>query len=274
MRFGRYTVCCAQLKQPMRTGPIQAPSSITELIQLKATADQWWSFGSTLFGAVVGSAVAGVISYLLAAKASKEVLKRDEAARREKDAAMAFQLLVKIGKILSSLAALHHQTEQSIKDAEAKGVSGSLWTKVIPIVATDKRVYFEAQEIAVLVKLRVNDEINELLILDDKHNGLLRAMELYSHKRSEFGSRFGANIKSDNAGSTFLTVEEMLKASPLMVELNALAESIRSGAREDYTTARSVFLKVSKVLRANFSDVGFPEFEAADYEAAKKQETK
>jgi hypothetical protein len=247
-----------------------AVSPISDVALAKATFDEWWTFGSTLLGAVVGATVAGVTSYILARQSNKETAAREWAKRRNDDKALAFSLIVKIGEVVSSLASLHHQTEGNIAAAEAEGVDGPLWCKMLPMVGMEKRIHFESQEIAILLPLKMDSTINSLFILDDQHNSLLATMQHYSAKRTAFGERFGADM-SGSVGSTTVTIEQYRLAGPPVAELEALAIAIRTDSKKWFEGAIKVFIDVASQLEANFSDVGFPKFKVADYNSVRNE---
>lgn len=237
---------------------------------MRATFDEWWTFASTILGALIGAIVAGGISYILAKQANKEIAERDRIERRYKEKSLAFSLIIKVGEIVSSLAALHHQNEENISRAEAAGVDGDLWGKMIPIVGTEKRIYFTSEEIAVLLPLRIDATINSLLTLDDQHNSLLATMSLYSQKRSAFGERFGAEM-SGNVGQTAVTIDQYRLAAPAIAEMQALALSIRAGGKKWFEASQRIFSELASALGPHFSDVQFPEFKIADYQSVKDE---
>ena len=244
-------------------------SGIPDVALAKATFEEWWTFGTTLFGAVVGSVVGGLISYFLTRQANRETAKREEAARQNNNKSIAFRLIVKTGEIVSSLAALHHQTEDHIASAEKQGIQGPLWSKMLPMVGLEKRINFDPEEIAILLPLKINETINSLFMLDDQHNSIMATMELYSRKRAAFGERFGAFINENNVGTTDFTQEQLQMASPMIAELDALAKSIRAGAKEYFGEAVKIFEALASSLRSHFVD--FPVFQVVDYKDAKQQ---
>jgi hypothetical protein len=220
---------------------------ISDAALAKATFDEWWTFGSTLFGALVGSVVGGLISYFLVRQSNAETAKRDLIIRRYNEKAIAFKLVVKIGEVVSSLAALHHQIENGISAAEAAGIGGPLWSKMQPMVGLEKRINFDPEEIAILLPLKLNETINSLFVLDDQHNSFAAAMEIYSQKRTAFGEKFGATM-TGSVGVTEMTIEQHTLAGLLIAEMDALAKGIRADSKKWFEESKKKFLARSALV--------------------------
>ncbi|MGA9796769.1 MAG: hypothetical protein WBQ17_14685 [Rhizomicrobium sp.] len=228
-----------------------------------AISDNWWLFGSTLAGAVVGAVVGGAFAYLLARKATRETLERDSKERIDRDKAAAFRLIVKISKIVSSFSTLKKHIDNAVVRAVEAKHAGDLWMLLEPLAPTSKRVDFEAEELSVLVPMNEYDLLNSLLILDDKHNIIMQAMEIYWVKRSEFGSTFGAKMDG-HRGVTDLVGKAAELAGPRIMELHDLAESLRANVNEYVSEASQIVSELGPKLREHFHDPSFPLLAMAD----------
>ncbi len=226
--------------------------------QVLTDSTGWMTLWASLLGAIVGAVVGGTISYLLARKATKEARSLREEQRKEHEKVLALKVSVKVGKIASSLRAFHKQTEQQISEAEAAGITGPyLYAKMLPMIGTEKRIHFDAEELALFMAIKDNEILADLMVMDDRYNSLAETFGYYGSRRTELTSHFPA-VMSGTVGSTAFTPESWAMIAPRIVELDQLALSLRSGAREYYADVAKFVPKFGPKMVKYFNDPTFP----------------
>ncbi|HEX4304206.1 MAG TPA: hypothetical protein VHZ78_15525 [Rhizomicrobium sp.] len=222
----------------------------------------WWLAWTTLGGAVVGSVVAGIISYIQARQATKETLARDEADRLDRDKTTAFRVHVKLSRILSNLGGLHRQIELAVADADARGLKGALWTKLEPFAGVYPPVCFDADELAIFASMKEYELLGKLMTVDDNHNSYMEAVKIYSTRRLAFEDKFGV---PRSPAAPILTPDLAVLAAPLMEELDALATDIRGIARDSFTEVLALANRIGAKFKIFFDDPAFPSVELPEH---------
>lgn len=82
------------------------------------------------------------------------------------------------------MTAAHWQIREGIQMAEASGVNGELWNKMLPLTGMQK-IHILPEELSVFAYMKDYVFINQVMRIDDRHNGVVDALGVYSRKREE-----------------------------------------------------------------------------------------
>jgi hypothetical protein len=223
-----------------------------------------WLFWTTLIGAVVGAVVSGLVSYFQALGAKAETLKRDQQERCDRDKTTAFRIHVTLACIVSNLGGFYRQIETSIA---ASKVTGSLWTRMEGYSGVHPHLYFTADELSLLVAMKEGDLLEKLMIATDRHNNLMDAIKTYSTRRLTFEDKYGAPTNASPI-MPVLTPEQSAHAAPRIVELDELAQQIRTFVKRDFEYAWALACQMDPEFQRYFDDPSFPQTKLRDNVAA------
>jgi hypothetical protein len=227
------------------------------LIQIGHVAadHSYWELIPAGFGAVMGALVGAVPAFMLAKRSSKELLRRDADARRDAQKALAFRAMSRIVLMLNAAGTIWRQFEQSITDAEANGLNGPLWMKVLPMAGIDPTpVRFDPDEIALVFRAKHPDLANEMMLLAERHSTNQQAMLDYSARRQHMADQMGSTSMNGNVGTTFLTLDEHNRLTPLATELESLAIQLRAFLKRDVHACVKIAKDFSKAMQDHFNE--------------------
>jgi hypothetical protein len=215
-----------------------------------ANAITWWAVASAFGGTIIGGIISTFVAFIIQQR-SFEATKRQRAEdRHEARKALAYSMFFKMIRIHSSIVLLGKGNRESIAAAEANGVAGDYWQKVIPHGNLPPRVTFTADEMALLLSLDFNI-FNEIAAYDDIHNSLVDLFAEYARRRVAVMERFGAKM-SGSTGTTSLTREEAEWLAPRAHELNSLAKAMLDRAEADSKESRDLLLKLHSLFVKHF----------------------
>ena len=233
--------------------------------------DALLTFSSTILGAVI----AGVISWLLARRTSKETLQRDREQRREEKLGLALQAHVKLKTIIDNLGTLLRMIERAL--ANPPSANSRPWMCVEPIIGHrgEHSVEFTAAELALFLEAQRADIAEELQLLTRRNSTAGVVLETYNARRADLKLKMPPpQMIKDNHGTTALTKDQYLALVPDMVALDSLIEQLVPALREDLALGLKIAKSFGPVLKAHFGDKRFPGFlipEKAGTEAGAEQ---
>ena len=205
-------------------------------------------FWAAIWGAIVGSALAGVISYLLQRQAFNAEEQRRLAERKEILQTLARALLYKLIRVYSNLYHLKEHLEESI----ARDRAAQSWTMVTPIANLPDAVFFSPEEMSVVLQLKDDNLFNQLLNLDTIHNSTLAAFATYAKQRQEMLSGIPAEIHG-RMGTTAFSDEEFKVLRPKMAELDHLIEDIRLRCLKDVKESAEILKTLQAALQKHLT---------------------
>lgn len=220
-------------------------------------SDPLLTFGSTILGAVI----AGVISWLLARRTSKETLHRDSEQRREEKLSLALQAHVKLKTIIDNLGTLLRMLERAL--ANAPGPGARPWMCVEPIVGSrnEHEVEFTAAELALFLEAQRADISEKLQLLSRRNSTTGVVIDTYNVRREALREKMPPpHFIEDTKGSTALTRDQALALGPDMAALDSLIDQLLPSLREDLTLGLEVAREFGPVLKRHFGDKRFPAF--------------
>ncbi|WP_066817293.1 hypothetical protein [Sphingomonas mali] len=221
----------------------------------EATSDRWWELVPAALGAVLGAAGAAIPAFILARRSAKDTLARDTAARTAEERATAFRGMVKLVQILNGAATLHHQVEETIGSAEARGLKkAALWQKLLPMTGfSDAPTKFESGEIALVFATGDVGLGNEMMLLAERLAASEGSLKDYSSRRRDLGDQLGAQMDG-SIGTTILTGEQMAKYTPRAVELESAAQQLREHLARNDEMAKGLLPRYRDAMRGYFKD--------------------
>ena len=127
---------------------------------------------SNVAGIIFGATISAIVGYLLQRNSFAEARRQKEHDRFEVRKAQAYSLFFKIIRVQSTTVQLAKAVAESLAKAEADGLQGMLWQKIMPMGNMPPRVKFTSDEMALLLSLD-SQLFNDLGPYDDIHNSLL-----------------------------------------------------------------------------------------------------
>lgn len=212
---------------------------------LSQNSDLW----SALLGAVVGAVVGGVISWLLQWDGQRRQVKAAQQDRLERQQALAYSIIYKTLAIASHYAIYQRHFDKAYAEAETDPDVSEPWQFVLAMGDEPDPINYTADEMTLLVSLGMKEVFNNLLTLGEAHNQMGRLSVLYRAKREGLSAKVPIAAFAEGAATSDLTREQVLQARPLMVELNSIAETMRSFAQRDAKVSSETFDKATAEFR-------------------------
>ncbi|MBX5043460.1 hypothetical protein HJB51_26255 [Rhizobium lentis] len=215
---------------------------------------------AAVLGALFGTLGTAAISWWLAKRTATEQLRRDEAARIEKNKAVALEMFVKAMTITNQLYSVLGLVLNMLQTAEKKGVGDlDLWQKVLPMSGiTSNPDRFTAQEAAVLIGAKEFDVPTNLFLLAEKYFSLTDSINRYSERRLRLTDLLSAEIDVGGLGSSRLSKEQYQRYQGQMYELNDMAAQICQALTEDFEFSKDVTEKIGPTFKKVLADDDFP----------------
>jgi hypothetical protein len=220
-------------------------------------SDSMLTFGSTILGALI----AGIFSWLLARRTSKETLQRDHEQRREEKLGLALQAHVKLKTIIDNLGTLLRMIESALNNPPSP--ASRPWMCVEPIIGHrgEHSVQFTAAELALFLEAQRGDIAEQMQMLARKNSTAGAVIETYNTRRDEMKSKFPPpDVVDGNLGTTALTREQFMALAPDMAALDSLIDQIVPALREDFDLGLAIAAEFGPVLKSHFGDKRFPGF--------------
>ncbi|WP_223475882.1 hypothetical protein [Oricola indica] len=226
-------------------------------------------FGGALLGALVG----GFISWLLAKQSSAETLKRDREARDEEQKSYALRLMVKASLVLSDVVAIKNAINQSLSDANERGLSHlPFWRRVIPIVPSSKSYEVDASELVPLIAAKEADLVTAATEVFMQHATLIAAIDTYFEKRGEIKKLIKRHSGvRDGVVMSELTESEIAALAPYELELESIIKEVRSALGPLQANAEKVTFGIGPAIQKHYGDKGFPIFIADETKIGDKE---
>lgn len=200
--------------------------------------EQYMTLGTEFWAAIIGALTGGFISFciqiftLLAAK--KERL----AITHERNESLARSAIFKVMRICSNLNFLHTYMEDCYQNSDPKQ-HDEPFTFVSPLVTLPENVNFSTDELALVLSLKHESLIENLMSLDSIHNDTCKIFKTYNDLRSDFQHTTPADMDG-NVAASYFSQDEMRSARPRMVVMNNLIIAMRERAKQDFNFAEKV----------------------------------
>jgi hypothetical protein len=220
------------------------PPAISEIGLEKVSKDilglpsEFWA---AIAGAVVGGIVSGAISYWLQRKSFNETKRQRNEDRADKNTALASSLLLDMSSIVSNLYRIWETLNSAKKDIDREKIEP--WQRFQPLANIPERINFSKDDLALLMSLRDDKVLNELLGFDRIHNSTIDIMNLLSRRRQELIDRLPApNYFEGLKGSGVIPPQVRAAFMPRMLEVNSLFD-------QEYSTWGDKHLRAYQILK-------------------------
>jgi hypothetical protein len=221
-------------------------------------ANAWKDYGVPFSTAVLGALLAYVPSSLLAQRASRELLKRDQKARYDADVAADRRVYIKLNILVNSILGFYHHIEEMIKKADEDGnthMSIAQRLSVFPGIDREQTLSFTAEELEFLIVKERVDLVDDLILLARRHSSMLSNLAAFGAMKTEIHyelAKHGFTTRDrDSVSNTAATLPPTLgnyfrvKAD----EINLYAIQMRSLIADFAQFARAVASKYGEVSK-------------------------
>lgn len=210
------------------------------------------TFWSTLIGAVVGAAAAGVISFILAEMAASRTQEADRVRECERRLTLAQTAMARVVRMHSGLNIVRAHLHESMMLAnERKDLLLPRAAVVRSLANRFSPMEFTAEEQAVVRRLGDDTLTNLLLELDAIYNDTTALMMRYSDDRSSLFNDFGGTITGEVA-TTDLTEEQQKRFMPRFAEVDSLIKQLILRAQVDFDQAAEVIVRLEAAGKRAF----------------------
>ncbi len=155
-------------------------TSLAELIKLQAF---WITASGAIAGAMAGATASSFFSYRIQRHILREEEKFRNAEFRKSQQALGRSLIIKLGKMHSSISTVHEHIEESFRLLERSHGKMPLWGSLRPLAYIPDPVRFSSDELSMLMSLGDEDFFNRVLNVEPVHDSLLGAMRVYGPQR-------------------------------------------------------------------------------------------
>ncbi len=234
-----------------------------------AWSPDWFSAAVALGSAVIGTGLGAVPAFMLARRASKEVLTRDRVSRTEQERAVGLRVQIKLGIIVNSLLTVRRQLAEAIADPPGDGVE--LWQCVQPIIgfAGEERVMFEAEEAALFLAAGAGEYAEAMQLLARRHAVQAEVLKEFGARKAELRAMMPAPALINGTTASFhLEAADYMRVRPVMIDLNSMLEQLVAHLEEDVELALALARDYGLILRAHFKDPEYPAFQVPDEESS------
>lgn len=208
-------------------------------------------WASVFGGALVGAAISGSLNVWLHFRTLKKAAQIRAEERKEVRKGQAFSLFVKLTRILSDGTVMTRNVDQMIRAAkEIDPKIEYLSLAVMPQSPSPIPVTFTPDELALVLSL---DDVffNEVAALDQLHGGLAGLNVLYTQKREELFSKFGAEM-SGRIGRTAMSEEEGKRFHPRLIELEDILSGLMEFSKDCRDEGKKAATRWHELMRKEF----------------------
>ena len=199
-----------------------APIDVRIIANLSDT--DWRSIISTGLAGIFGAAVGGAIGYLGQLETIKEARRERETARRERQEALAYSLLMKLSKIYLDYRAF----KQVLDDAAKRQTAARFrepWHSLQAISSGPGPITFSSDEKALVASMGDSNLFNDLMFMDEIHNATVGTFIDYSNRRNAHQQELDGEA-AGNIIRTAETAEDIRRHGPTRYYLNSLAATL------------------------------------------------
>jgi hypothetical protein len=217
------------------------------------------TFWSTLIGAITGAVVGGAINLLIQWHSIRAARADRRRAKRDKDLAAAFRVMVKTIQMLSHISHIRAQVVCAKRQHGARDAA-DLWMNMPAFGTMPTSVEFSDADTAFLLATGERGVMLEAIELADVHNDLLNLVAAYSAHRESLTSALPVESMQGRFGAASLDQSGMLKFGPVMVKVRDLMQAIVRRSEEDYIQSKRVYESLKSYCTNRFGK-DFPPLE-------------
>lgn len=152
------------------------------------TSSVWKDYGVPFATAILGALLAYFPSRLLAGRASKELIVRDEKARHEAEVVAARKVFIKLTVLVNAILDYHNQIEAMVLKAEQDGNGQmTIAQRLSAFVGVDREpsVSFTAEELEVFIAAKRVDYVDNLVLLSRRHGAMLSNLAAFGRMKTD-----------------------------------------------------------------------------------------
>ena len=205
-----------------------------------------WAAGAAIFGAIIGAAVGGLISYVLQNKALREKKRQHTEDFRQSQLVLANSLIVKVIKIHSNLRKLREHLDDSFADAKHLEDGAEPWQFVRPLASLPDPVFFSSKELSMLMSIGNDDVFNSVFPLDTVHNSLVNAVQVSQNERSLLLEQLDIE---EVEGEIIRSPLGKLALRPKMIYVNSVIEKVYPKIKRSSEESRDALFSLHAVLQ-------------------------
>lgn len=204
-----------------------------------------WTVGAAIFGAIIGAAGGGLISYVLQNKALREKKRQRAEDFRQSQLVLANSLVVKVIKIHSNLRKLCEHFDDSFADAKHLEDQAEPWQFVRPLVSLPDPVFFSSKELSMLMSIGNDDVFNSVFPLDTVHNSLVSSVQISQNERSLLLEQ----LDIEDMEGEIIRSPLVLALRPKMIYVNSIIERVYPKIKRSSEESRDALFSLHAVLR-------------------------
>lgn len=213
----------------------------------------------------------------LARRGTKELLARDEKARRDSEARAARLGFVKLTILVNTILTYHQQVEQMIAKADTDG-NGDMGIadrlSIFPGLDRDPAITFAADELEVFIAAKRADYVDDLVLLSRRYSAVLTNLDQFGRLKTELhyeAAKRGVTSRDINLVSTtrlHLTPSDANYFRVKIDELEQFARPMRKLLTETADFATKVAEQYEPITKAYLGADATIGFSLPDREAA------
>ena len=208
-------------------------------------------FYAAITGAIVGSAVGGLISYHLQNKALQAVKQQALEDRKSVQLSLAYSTFIKLTRLFSNLSTTNAAVQEALQRASTKNIPFG-WQPLQPFATLPDHINFSTEEMALLIHLKKIELFNNLVSMDAVHNNFIDMIAVYGAKRESLTQQLKVMAVDGSEFTTFLGMPDSLAFKPAMSELDQLANHIAEALPLNTNTAADLLEQLTSTIRENF----------------------
>jgi|HubBroStandDraft_6_1064221.scaffolds.fasta_scaffold86222_3 hypothetical protein len=235
------------------------PSPLDVRIVGNISPPDWWTIGLTAIATILGAAIGAGIAFLIARQTASENRNAAAVARRESEEAATLRALVKVMKLVNSIAGYHMVNERTLaKIPKQHQQSLEIWITLLPQIGKPQEIHIEPDDLIAFTKSREFSFVTDLLGLCSQYNSMIYGVEAYGIRRDRLMERLTPEMMDRYfEGASW----DDPKLRPLMPEIFAvrdLGDAIRAETKSLYEEALKVQPQFGPIVRKYFDDPHFP----------------
>lgn len=213
----------------------------TAIGAILATSAQW---GAGFWGAMIGALVAGGLALYGQMRTIRAAREERLAQKRERDQAMGYALVAKLGKLASGLRSIDKVVDKSLREAG----DVERWATLQMLANLPDPIHFTPEEIAFLFRLGNNDLLNRAMMFDDQFNALIGWYAAYRRGRAVLHDLMEQHFVAENWMDIRPKPGMEALCKMKKIELTALADGILTNLKPDRATAESLLRETITTL--------------------------
>jgi len=211
----------------------------------KLPASPWWSFLTTLAGAVIGAVVAGLIAYYIA--------KKNENARQK---ILIISVWMKLQQMLENSLALHKHLKNCLSDSQTQLSTEKIYPKITSFAVKNLNIKIAPSELSALANDDDIESIEKILSLGRFYNFLITTFRESMIKKERLTHDLQGKIDGNSVLVPMHESGNEMNIIPIM-ELESQIRYIIKEAPETYMETRNLMVKLESRFQRYAKSIKF-----------------